>query len=54
MLDHTPPQVQVKAAGGVRTLAQVLEMRQLGVSRVGSSNTQVILDELADRLGLEK
>jgi deoxyribose-phosphate aldolase len=54
MLDHTPPQVQVKAAGGVRTLTQVLEMRQLGVSRVGSSNTQVILDELADRLGLEK
>jgi deoxyribose-phosphate aldolase len=54
MLDHTPPQVQVKAAGGVRTLAQVLEMRQLGVSRVGSSNTQAILDELADRLGLEK
>ena len=54
MLDHTPPQVQVKASGGIRTLAQVLEMRQLGVSRVGSSNTQVILDELADRLGLEK
>jgi deoxyribose-phosphate aldolase len=54
MLDHTPPQVQVKAAGGVRTLTQVLEMRQLGVSRVGSSNSQAILDELADRLGLEK
>ena len=54
MLDHTPPQVQVKAAGGVRTLEQVLEMRRLGVSRIGSSNTQVILDELADRLGLEK
>jgi deoxyribose-phosphate aldolase len=49
MLDHVAPFVQVKAAGGVRTLSAVLELRELGVSRVGSSNTELILDELATR-----
>ena len=51
MRSHTPPSVQVKASGGMRTLRQVLEMRELGVSRVGSSSTQAILDEL---LALQK
>ena len=51
MRSHTPPSVQVKASGGIRTLRQVLEMRELGVSRVGSSSTQAILDEL---LALQK
>jgi deoxyribose-phosphate aldolase len=49
MLDHVARGVQVKAAGGVRTLSAVLELRELGVSRVGSSNTELILDELATR-----
>jgi deoxyribose-phosphate aldolase len=49
MLDHVPPGVLVKAAGGVRTLEQVLTMRDMGVSRIGSSNTRVILDELRAR-----
>jgi deoxyribose-phosphate aldolase len=43
MREHTPPQIGVKASGGVRTLEQVLEMRRLGVSRVGSSSTREIL-----------
>jgi deoxyribose-phosphate aldolase len=51
MRSHTPSSVQVKASGGIRTLRQVLEMRELGVSRVGSSSTQAILDEL---LALQK
>lgn len=51
MRSHTPPSVQVKASGGIRTLRQVLEMRELGASRVGSSSTQAILDEL---LALQK
>ncbi len=41
----SPPQVQVKAAGGVRTFARLLEVRALGVTRVGATATQAILDE---------
>lgn len=44
MLDNTPPHVLVKASGGIRELGQVLELRELGVSRIGSSSTQSILD----------
>ncbi len=35
MRRHSPPSVQVKAAGGVRTLDALLEVRALGVTRVG-------------------
>jgi deoxyribose-phosphate aldolase len=49
MRAHTPGRVQVKASGGVRTLEQVLEIRALGVSRIGTSNSQQILDELRAR-----
>ncbi len=51
LLDHTPPQVQVKASGGIRTLDQVLEYQALGATRVGSSATREILDELRRRIG---
>jgi deoxyribose-phosphate aldolase len=51
MRAHTPPSVQVKASGGIRTLDQVLEIQALGVSRVGTSSTAAILDELRQRLG---
>jgi deoxyribose-phosphate aldolase len=44
MVAHTPPHVQVKAAGGVRDLAKLLEVRALGVTRVGASATPAILD----------
>lgn len=52
MRKHSPPAVQVKAAGGVRTLDRLLEVRALGVSRVGASRTADILDECRRRLGL--
>lgn len=52
MLDHTRRPVQVKAAGGVRDLDKLLEVRQMGVSRVGASATQSILDECRRRLEL--
>ena len=45
MVEHTPENVQVKAAGGVRTYEKLLEVRELGVTRVGASATQVILDQ---------
>lgn len=50
MIEHTPPEVQVKAAGGVRSLDKLLTVRALGVTRVGASRTQEILDECKRRL----
>ena len=51
MRSHSPPHVQVKAAGGVRSLDRLLEVRALGVTRVGASRTADILDECKRRLG---
>ena len=50
MRNHSPDHVQIKAAGGVRTLDQLLEVRALGVSRVGASRTADMLDECKRRL----
>jgi deoxyribose-phosphate aldolase len=52
MRKHSPAHVQVKAAGGVRTLDRLLEVRTLGVTRVGASRTTTILDACRQRLGL--
>jgi deoxyribose-phosphate aldolase len=52
MRAHSPARVQVKAAGGVRTLDKLLEVRALGVTRVGASRTVEMLDECKKRLGL--
>lgn len=52
MRENTAPQVQVKAAGGIRTLDKLLEARDLGVSRVGASATRAILDTCRERLKL--
>jgi deoxyribose-phosphate aldolase len=41
----SPPHVQIKAAGGVRTFERLLAVRGLGVSRVGATATRAILDE---------
>lgn len=49
MRKHSPPQVQVKAAGGIRTLDALLEVRALGVSRCGASKTAEILAEARAR-----
>ena len=51
MVEHAPEGVQVKAAGGVRDLDRLLEVRALGVTRVGASRTKDILDECRRRLG---
>ena len=53
MRRHSPERVQVKAAGGVRTLDNLLEVRALGVTRVGASRTAAILDDCRHRLGLQ-
>jgi deoxyribose-phosphate aldolase len=46
----SPPHVQVKAAGGVRTFERLLAVRALGVSRVGATATKAILDECKAKL----
>jgi deoxyribose-phosphate aldolase len=46
----SPPRVQVKAAGGVRTFDRLVAVRGLGVTRVGATATKVILDESKARL----
>jgi deoxyribose-phosphate aldolase len=51
MRRHASASVQVKAAGGVRTLDDLLRVRELGVTRVGATTTDRILDE-AKRRGI--
>jgi deoxyribose-phosphate aldolase len=43
------PRVQVKAAGGVRTLDALLAVMELGVTRVGATATATILDDFRAR-----
>ena len=47
---HSPAHVQVKAAGGIRDLDKLLEVRALGVTRVGATRTADILNECMSRL----
>ena len=49
MRRHTDPEVQVKAAGGVRTLEDTLRVRELGVTRIGATATEAILLAIRDR-----
>ena len=50
MRAHSPDHVAIKAAGGVRTFDRLLEVRALGVTRVGASRTAEMLDECRRRL----
>jgi deoxyribose-phosphate aldolase len=43
------PQVQVKAAGGVRTLDDLLAVMNLGVTRIGATQTKAMLDDYRAR-----
>jgi deoxyribose-phosphate aldolase len=49
MRAHCPENIQVKAAGGVRTLDDLLRVRQLGVTRIGATATANILEEAKRR-----
>jgi deoxyribose-phosphate aldolase len=53
MRKHSPARVQVKAAGGIRDLDAMLAVRAIGVSRVGATRTESMLEEGRRRLGLE-
>jgi deoxyribose-phosphate aldolase len=52
MRKHSPPKVQVKAAGGVQTLEMLLKVRETGATRSGCSKTAEVLDQLRRGLAL--
>lgn len=49
MREHSGAGIQVKAAGGVRTLDDLLHVMSLGVTRVGATATVAILEEAKAR-----
>jgi deoxyribose-phosphate aldolase len=44
-----PPHMEVKAAGGVRTLDALLEVMSVGVTRIGATTTETILEDFKAR-----
>ena len=51
MKKHAGPNVNVKAAGGVRNLEQLLEVQATGAKRCGATATKAMLDEAKKRFG---
>ncbi|CAK7216133.1 hypothetical protein SEUCBS140593_002767 [Sporothrix eucalyptigena] len=49
MRQHSKPSVQIKAAGGVRTLDDLLHVMSLGVTRIGATATVTILEDAKKR-----
>ncbi len=49
MRKHSAPGVQIKAAGGIRTLDDLLSVRAIGVTRIGATTTEAILEEAKQR-----
>ena len=43
------PRIQVKAAGGVRTLDALIEVMNVGVTRIGATATEAILEDFKAR-----
>jgi deoxyribose-phosphate aldolase len=50
MRKNLPPETGIKAAGGLRTVDQVLEVYELGCTRIGTASTAALLDEWKQRL----
>jgi deoxyribose-phosphate aldolase len=49
MRASTSPHIQVKAAGGVRTLDALLDVMALGVTRIGATATETIIEDFRAR-----
>ncbi len=49
MRAHTKPEMQVKAAGGIRTLDDSLAVMATGAIRIGTRSTEAILKEAVER-----
>ncbi len=53
MRKHSSEKVQIKAAGGVRTLDGLLKVMDMGITRLGATATATIIEDAKKRLGLE-
>lgn len=53
MRKHSAPGVQIKAAGGIRTLDDLLKVKELGVTRIGATATVAMMEEAKKRFGGE-
>ena len=53
MRKHLPAEIGVKAAGGLRTLEQALEVLAAGANRLGTTTMPSILDEWQARLAVQ-
>jgi deoxyribose-phosphate aldolase len=51
MRKYSAPDVKVKAAGGVRTLADLLKFKEIGISRCGATATVAMLEEARKMFG---
>lgn len=51
MREHSVPEVQVKAAGGVGSLDAILRVREIGVTRIGTGQTETIIKAAEERFG---
>jgi deoxyribose-phosphate aldolase len=49
MRASTSPHIQVKAAGGVRTLDALIDVMNLGVTRIGATATKTIIEDFRAR-----
>lgn len=49
MREYCGSHVQIKAAGGIRTLDDLLLVKSLGVTRVGATATAAIMEEAKAR-----
>lgn len=49
MRKHTADHIQIKAAGGVRSLEDLLAVREVGVTRIGATATKAMLNEAIER-----
>jgi deoxyribose-phosphate aldolase len=47
---YLPEEIGIKAAGGLRTVDDVLEVYAAGCSRIGTTSTAAILDEWKGRI----
>jgi deoxyribose-phosphate aldolase len=50
MKNHCSPEVKIKAAGGIRTLSDMLKAIDAGATRIGATATAAILEEVNSNL----
>ena len=53
MAGNCSNKVEIKAAGGIKNFTTLLKMKDLGVSRIGTSSTRLILEECRESLNLD-